>query len=89
MQNENVIQLLDKVSKLLDLGNIPKAKEEVHGTLEILMRECSRKDGKIFQEIHIPQMSDTEMKNPILQRYFEVAQKTNEVIHFLNHRFAT
>lgn len=88
LQNENVIQILDKVSKLLDLGNIPLAKKEIIGTLEILTRECNRKEGKIFQEIHIPQMTETEFKNPVLQRDFEISQKVNEIINFLNNRFS-
>ena len=88
MQNENVIQILDKVSKLLQLGNIPAAKREIEGTLEILQRDLNKKNGKIFQEIHIPQMTETEFKNPLLQRDFEISQKVNEIIFFLNHRFA-
>lgn len=88
MQNENVIQVLDKVSKLLQLGNSAAALKEVDGALEILVRECAKKDGKLFQELTLPQYSEQELKDPVNLMRLQYGNKLNEIIHFLNHRFA-
>lgn len=87
MENENVIQFADKILKLLQLGNIPKSIEELEAVISMLQREIARRGGKRFQLISIPQMTETEEKNPLLQRDFELANKLNEVLQFLNNKF--
>lgn len=87
MEIYNVVQVLDTVLKSIQLGNIPKATQEIESVLHILNMETAKRQGKLFQPIHIPQMTETELKNPLLQRDFELANKLNEVIMFLNKRF--
>jgi len=87
MENENIVQFTDKVIKLLQLGNIPKSIQELESVRDMLQRDIVRRGGKRFQLINIPQMTETELKNPLLQRDFELANKLNEVLSFLNSKF--
>jgi len=88
MENENVIQMLDNIHKLLELGNIPKALNEIQGTIDMLVRDKNKKAGKIVDPIHVPQFTEKELKDPIMQLYFEFGNKINEIASFLNQRFA-
>ena len=87
METYNVLQIMDTILKLLQLGNTPKAIQEIEGIIAILNHEVIKKQGKLFQLINVPQMTETELKNPMLQRDFELANKLNEIITFLNNRF--
>lgn len=87
MEDANVIVFLDKIKKLLELGNKPKAIDEIDGLELLLTRQISLKNGKQFMPITIPQPTETEKANPIFMRDFELAHKINEIIHFLNNRY--
>jgi len=87
MENQNVIIFLDKVKKLLELGNKPKAIIEIDTLITLLERAVLKKKGKRFIPITIPEATETEKANPIFMRDFELAHKQNEVILFLNERF--
>ena len=83
-----MIQLLDKIKKKLELDMIPQAIEEIGAILLTLEVQESKKKGKIFIPIHIPQTTETERENPLLMRDFEMANKINEIINWLNTRFS-
>lgn len=87
MEDQNVLIYLDKIKKLLELGNKDKAITEID-TLEMtLSRAIAKKKGHLILPILIPQPTETEKSNPILLREFELANKFNEIIHFINGRF--
>jgi len=87
MEDSNILIFLDKIKKLLELGNKPKAILEIDGLELLLSREISRKKGKQFVPITIPPATETEKANPIFMREFELANKINEIIYFLNNRY--
>jgi len=88
MEDSNVIIFIDKVKKLIELGNKPKAITDIE-LLELeLNRAISKKKGKLFTLITVPPPTDTEKANPIFLREFELANKINEIITFLNGRFS-
>ena len=86
MDDQNVTLFLDKIQKLLELGNKPKAITEIETLMILLQRQINIKKGKRFLPIVIPETTETERANPIFLREFELAQKVNEIIHFLNER---
>lgn len=87
MEDQNVIIFMDKIKKLLELGNKSKAITEIDTLETMLGRAISKKKGKVIIPITIPQATETEMANPIFMREFEIAGKVNEIISFLNGRF--
>lgn len=88
MEDTNVVIFIDKVKKLIELGNKPKAIIEIEALEYLLNREISKKKGKLFTPITIPPPTDTEKANPIFMREFELAHKINEIVTFLNGRFS-
>jgi len=87
MEDQNVVIFMDKIKKLIELGNTPTAIAEID-TLEItLTRAITKKKGKLIIPITIPETTDTEKANPIFLREFELAGKVNEIINFINGRF--
>ncbi len=87
MEDQNVIIFMDKVKKLLEIGNKPQAIIEIDSLMTLLERAQLKKKGKRFLPITIPEATETEKANPIFMRDFELANKQNEVINFLNGRF--
>ena len=87
MDDQNVIIYLDKIKKLIELGNKPKAITEIDAIMVMLNKKMARKNGKLFQLIVIPQATETERSNPIFMRDFELGHKMNEILTFLNDRF--
>jgi len=69
------------------MGNKPKAISEIEGLEMLLSRAIARKGGKQFLPIIIPPATETEKANPIFMREFELANKINEIIYFLNNRY--
>lgn len=86
MEDQNVVLFLDKIKKLLELGNKPKAIQEIEQLEILLIHAVTKKKGKLFLPIIIPEPTETERANPIFLRDFELANKINELINFLNHR---
>lgn len=66
---------LDKIKKLLELGNTPKVIIEIDTLIMVLERQINKKKGKRFKLIS-PQSTESE-----------VSHSLNEVISFLNERF--
>lgn len=87
MDDQNVLIFMDKVKKLLEMGNKPKAIIDIDTLITVLERAVLKKKGKRFIPITIPEATETEKANPIFMRDFELANKQNEVINFLNERF--
>lgn len=88
MENENVLQMLDKFCKLLELGNVPKVIDEMKTTILMLDRELQKKNGKVILPVVIPQLFGTQLKENITrEELIQVQQKQNEIINFINHRF--
>ncbi len=75
MEDSNIIIFLDKIDKLIELGNIPKATQEIKFLLLELERKISKNKGKRFQLL-------PNQLNPN-----DVHPKLNEIITFLNDRF--
>ena len=87
MEDQNIVLFLDKIKKLIELGNKPKAVTEIDALETMLIREINKKKGKLFLPITIPEPTETEKANPIFLREFEVAHKVNEIVNFLNNRY--
>ena len=87
MEDQNIVLFLDKIKKLIELGNKPKAITEIEALETLLIREVTKKKGKHFLPIVIPKTTETERANPIFLREFELAEKINEIIYFLNNRY--
>ena len=87
MEDQNVVLFLDKIKKLIELGNKPQAVTEIETLETMLIREVNKKKGKQFLPITIPDPTETEKANPIFLREFEVAHKVNEIINFINNRY--
>jgi len=72
-----MVLFLDKVMKLLELGNKPKAIIEIHTLISLLERQITKKKGKQILPIPIAAISDQDVD----------LQKINEIINFINNRF--
>ena len=88
LDDSNVIIILDKIKKLLELGNKPKAIIDLDAVILTLERKISKKKGRRFQLITIPTPTETEKSNPIFMRDFELAHKIYEMLVFLNERYS-
>ncbi len=88
MDDQNVVIFMDKVKKLVELGNKPLAVIELDSLIHVLERQILKKKGKRFLLITIPDPTETEKANPIFMRDFELAHKLNEILLFLNERFS-
>ncbi len=77
MEDINVIQLLDKISKNLQRGAIPIALNDINGTIIILERKMNLSKGERIIPLIIPQ-DETPT---------EIQLKLNEVCRFINNRF--
>jgi len=85
MENQNVIIFLDKIKKLIELGNTPKAISEIEIIIIELERQIRKKQGKIILPLVIPSVHNiTKSKSFSLDN----RKKLNEIIHFINGRFA-
>ena len=80
MEDPNVIILLDKIKKLIELGNKPKAIQEIEVTIEILEKHSKKPHGKLFEELYSPMGADGT--------HDEVLRlKINEMARWINNRF--
>jgi len=85
MDSQNVIIFLDKVKKLIELGNKPKAISEIETITIQLEHQIRKKQGKIIVPLLIPGVD--EISN---EKSFSIdnRKKLNEIISFINKRFA-
>jgi len=86
MEDQNVILFMDKIKKLIELGNKPKAVSEIEALDVLLQKAITRKKGKHFIPLSVPTPTEEDKSNLIIMRDFEIANKVNEIINFLNNR---
>jgi len=87
MEDTNIVVWLDKIKKKLELGMVPQTIMDIEVLENELLRYIAKKKGVQIVPITIPEPTETEKANPIFMRDFEIAGKTNEIIHFINNRF--
>ena len=87
MEDQNILLFLDKLKKNLELGMVPQTISAIEVLETELTRNIAKKKGVQIVPITIPEPTETEKANPIFMRDFEIAGKSNEIIHFINQRF--
>ena len=85
MDNQNVIIFLDKVKKLIELGNKPQAISEIETIIIQLEHQIRKKQGKIIVPLLIPSIQEISNEKLFCT---DNRKKLNEIIHFINKRFA-
>lgn len=78
---------MDKIKKLLELGNKPQAIIEIDTLIIMLEKKILKKKGKRFLPLNIPVATGTSEVNSLFIRDYEIASKQNEIIYFLNERY--
>jgi len=85
MQDQNVVIFLDKIKKLVELGNKPKAVLEIESIISLLEINIRKKRGVVISPLlvsSIDGIADTKLFSK------DNRAKINEIISFLNKRFA-
>ncbi len=85
MEDQNVVIILDKIKKLIELGNTPKAVSEIQTIITQLEHHIRKKKGKIITPL--PIVSSKEISHS-KQFALDNRKKINEIITFMNKRFA-
>ena len=85
MEDQNIIIFLDKIKKLIELGNTPKAADEIDTLIMELERHIRKRRGMVIVPLIIP--GTDEMSKP-MQFARDNSQKINEIIQFINKRFS-
>ena len=78
MEDQNVVVMLDKFKKMLELGNKEKVITDMDVTIHMLEKQVRRKDGKIIETIPTTMIGE----EPELLK-----QKINQIVIFINDRF--
>ena len=87
MENQNVIQLLDKWIKNLDMNMTPQVLSDMKATLDIIKATERKKKGKLFLTLVVPQADPNEQFNVDATHVIENRRKINEIVNFLNERY--
>lgn len=87
MEDQNVVIFLDKIKKILELGNKPKAIVELDAVIHVLEKKIRKSKGNRFHLLHIVKHIPGEPTNPEYQEITKQSQKINEILCFLNERF--
>lgn len=85
MEDQNVVILLDKFKKLLELGNVPKVITEMDTVILMLEKQLLKSKGSRFQSLHVPDVDS--ISHPDAEFHTDTRRKINEIIKFLNERF--
>lgn len=85
MENQNIIIFLDKIKKLIELGNTPKAADEIDTLIIQLEHHIRKKQGMVIVPLIIPNVDG--ISQPI-QFSLDNRKKLNEIIQFINKRFS-
>ena len=85
MEDQNIIIILDKIKKLIELGNTPTAVSEIDTIIVQLEHHIRKKQGKII--IPLPIVSIEEISHS-KQFALDNRKKLDEVIRFINKRFS-
>jgi hypothetical protein len=89
MESSNLIQLLDKWIKDLEMNKVPQTLADMQGVISMLKQAEWKKKGKLFEPLHIEQLLDENKlaSTPKLEM-FETRNKINEIIKYLNDRYS-
>ena len=85
MENQNIIIFLDKMKKLIELGNTPKAADEIDTLIIQLEHHIRKKQGMVIVPLVIPNVDETSQP---IQFSLDNRKKLNEIIQFINKRFS-
>ncbi len=85
MENQNIIIFLDKIKKLIELGNTPKAADEIDTLIIQLEHHIRKKQGMVIVPLVIPNVDETSQP---IQFSLDNRKKLNEIIQFINKRFS-
>ncbi len=80
MEDQNVIILLDKIHKYIELKAYPKAIIDIEATIELLEKHKRDHQGKLFDEL------PAVYNDPVSE---ELRLKINEIARWANTRFVT
>ncbi len=83
MEDQNIIIFLDKMKKLIELGNTPKAVDEIDTLIIQLEHHIRKKQGMAILPLIIP-----ETNTKPIQFSRDNSKKINEIISFINKRFS-
>ena len=86
MEDQNVIIFCDKVKKLIDYGNHPKAVSEIDTLIVELEHKMRKKNGKVILPLPVPEPSQISDEAKFS---LDTRKKQNEIIEFINRRFST
>ena len=85
MEDQNIIIFLDKIKKLIELGNTPKAVIDMDALIIELEHKLRKQNGKVIKPLHIPLVD--EISKP-KQFSADNRKKINEIIRFINMRYS-
>ena len=85
MENQNIIIFLDKIKKLIELGNTPKAADEIDTLIIQLEHHIRKKQGMVIVPLVIPNVDGISQS---IQFSLDNRKKLNEIIQFINKRFS-
>ena len=83
MENQNIIIFLDKIKKLIELGNTPTAISEIDTIIVQLDHSVRKKQGKIIILLPIVTIGEISQSK---QFALDNRKKLNEIIQFINNR---
>ena len=84
MDNQNVIIFLDKIKKLIELGNKPQAIIEIETIIIQLEHQIRKKQGKIILPLLVPSIQEISNEKLFC---IDTRKKQIEIINFINKRF--
>ena len=85
MEDQNIIIILDKIKKLVELGNTPTAISEIETIIVQLEHHMRKKQGKIIIPLPIPSIDTISNAKAFA---LDNRKKLDEVIQFINKRFS-
>lgn len=85
MQDQNIIIFLDKIKKLIELGNKPKAVLEIESLISLLEIHIRKKRGVVILPLLVSSINGISNVTVFAK---DNRAKINEIIQFLNKRFA-
>ncbi len=85
MEDQNIIIILDKIKKLLELGNTPTAISEIETIIVQLEHHIRKKQGKIIIPLPVVSIGEISYSEALA---LDNRKKLNEIIQFINKRFS-
>lgn len=85
MEDQNIIIFLDKIKKLIELGNTPKAVIDMDALIIKLEHKLRKQNGKVINPLSIPLVDEISKTK---QFSADNRKKINEIIRFINMRYS-